>query len=96
MWYALQIAIALWVAYFWTTLPENSPNDFGHGLYLGGIVAFFFTLSVNAITTLIRALGSKLLRRFSDLRFRSHKKSDQVITVSGGSRTRPPPLITKV
>lgn len=104
MWYALQISIAFGCAYFWTTMPGNTPADFGRGLYLGGIIAFMATLTITAFTTLIRALVSKLLRRLqrskvgTDVRLcrGSHEKPDQVVPISDGSSTRTPKLISKI
>jgi len=49
MWYVLQAGIAIGIAYFWCTLPGNSPSEFGHGLFLGGIIAWYATALVTAI-----------------------------------------------
>lgn len=59
MWYALQILIAAPVAYLWTTLPDNSPADLGHGLFLGGILAWCATLLLSAIVNTYRNRPSK-------------------------------------
>jgi len=50
MWYVIQIGVAIYLAYAWTTLPGNTPADFGRGLFLGGLVAW----SVTALITVIR------------------------------------------
>lgn len=49
MWYALQIGIIISVAYFWCTLQGNSPNDFGHGCFLGIILAWLITVLVTPL-----------------------------------------------
>lgn len=56
MWYTLQIAIALGIAFFWATMPGHTPQDFGHGLFLGAILAWYGTL---LITGVIEALNKR-------------------------------------
>ncbi len=43
MWYLLQTLIAGYVAYTWCTLPGNGPENFGHGLFLGALIAWVVT-----------------------------------------------------
>lgn len=49
MWYVLQAGIAIGAATFWCTLPGHSPNEFGHGLFLGGILAWYATVLIDAL-----------------------------------------------
>lgn len=49
MWYIVQAGIAIGIAYFWCTMPGNSPDEFGHGLFLGGIIAWYATALVTAL-----------------------------------------------
>jgi hypothetical protein len=44
MWYALQITIACSIAYYWTIMEGHSPANFGHGLFLGGLIAWYTTV----------------------------------------------------
>lgn len=48
MWYVLQAGTAIGIAYFWCTMPGNSPAEFGHGLFLGGIIAWYATALITA------------------------------------------------
>ena len=43
MWYAIQITIAVYLAYVWCTMPDHNPGDLGRGLFLGAIVAWSVT-----------------------------------------------------
>lgn len=52
MWYVLQAGIAIGVAYFWCTMPGHSPNEFGHGLFLGGILAWAVTVFITGLLDL--------------------------------------------
>ena len=52
MWYILQAGIAIGVAYFWCTMPGNSFSEFGHGLFLGGILAWYITALISAFRDL--------------------------------------------
>lgn len=52
MWYILQAGIAIGVAYFWCTMSGHSPNEFGHGLFLGGILAWYATALISAFRDL--------------------------------------------
>ncbi len=94
MWYAIQAAIALYIAYIWTTLPGNEPKDFGHGLFLGGVIAWFVTLTLCAV---IDAINTRRQRRLqSSLRVvdrRAQEKPKDKIAVSRRAGTRPPKLI---
>jgi hypothetical protein len=54
MWYLLQILIAGYIGYFWTTMPGHTPNEFGHGLFLGGLIAWFVTLLLGSILDFTR------------------------------------------
>ena len=54
MWYIFQLAIIGYIGYKWTTLPGNSPENLGHGLVLGVILAWYATLMVSALFGLIR------------------------------------------
>ena len=93
-WYTLQITIAFYIAYYWTTLPGHSPENFGHGLALGGIVAWYGTLLLTGILDAIRSMARKANASIVKLIDRRRKKhpSNQ-ITVSRAVRPRPPNLI---
>lgn len=96
MWYAIQIVVAGSVAYAWTTLPENSPKDFGHGLFLGGIVAWFVTATICATRDLFnrrKANDQSLLRGVDS---RAHKQPQKKVGFSRRMRSRPPKLVSKV
>ncbi len=54
MWYIVQAGIAVGVAYFWCTMSKHSPSEFGHGLFLGGILAWYATALINAFRDLRR------------------------------------------
>lgn len=54
MWYVLQIGVALYVAYFWTTMPGHTPSEFGHGLFLGVLVAWYATMVIGGLIDVIR------------------------------------------
>ena len=49
MWYVIQIVIAGYAAYSWTTVPGNSPADLGKGLFLGGLMAWWVTAVISAL-----------------------------------------------
>lgn len=52
MWYVLQAGIVIGVAYFWCTMSGHSPNEFGHGLFLGSILAWYTTALISAFRDL--------------------------------------------
>jgi hypothetical protein len=94
VWYAIQAIIALGVAFYWTTLPGNDPSNFGHGLFLGGIVAWFATTIIYATLDLfnrrkrrIQSLPRLLVDR------RGQKKPSNQIGVRRSVRSRHPTLI---
>lgn len=49
MWYVLQTIIAVSLAYVWCGMPEHSPKDFGHGLFLGILVSWYITAICSAL-----------------------------------------------
>lgn len=59
MWYIFQLTIIVYVGYKWTTLPNNSPENLGHGLFIGFILAWYATLLVSGLITRIRRIGQK-------------------------------------
>src|SRR5271154_6211406 len=82
MWYIFQISIAGYVAYFWCTMPGNSPANFGHGLFLGAILAWYATMLLSSVINRIRGgrlTQSTRLIRPELLDRRSHEKSDKSI-----------------
>ena len=96
MWYLIQASIAGYIGYYWTTLPGNSPINFGHGLFLGILIAWFVTTIVYATLDLFirqirRIQNNKSLARLSDRRGEKHPGNQ----VGIGSRTssRSPRLI---
>jgi hypothetical protein len=88
MWYALQTGLAIYVAYFWCTeVPGNSPDNFGHGLFLGGIVAWFCTLILTGLLDICKRIGRaarSLTSRTSTLSLRRHKQPEKHLTIRGG------------
>jgi hypothetical protein len=94
VWYVIQAIIAFGIAFYWTTLPGNNPTDFGHGLFLGGIIAWFVTSTVYATLDLFirhkqqsQSLPTNLINR------RSHEKPSHQIRVRRRMPSRPPKLI---
>lgn len=59
MWYLIQITITLWLAYVWCTAPGNSPENLGHGLFLGGLVAWWVTAVSYALVDAIRQFRAR-------------------------------------
>jgi hypothetical protein len=76
MWYVFQAVTAFTLAFVWTTAPGNGPEDFGRGLFLGGLFAWWLTWVLTLLFDAIRRL------------FRSHtipvggskKCPDQIVT----------------
>lgn len=98
MWYIFQISVAGGVAYAWTTLPGNSPKDFGHGLFLGAVVAWFATMLLSGIfdainSRRIQRLQSSLLRGINR---RSEKQTQYKVVVGRTVGPRPPKLVSQV
>ena len=90
----MQAIIALGVAFYWTTLPGNDPSNFGHGLFLGGIVAWFATAIIYATLDLFNRRKRRIqsLPRLLVDRRSQEKPSDQ-IGVRRSVRPRRPTLI---
>lgn len=94
MWYIFQTIIAVAIAYYWTTFPENSPKDFGHGLFLGYAISWMATLVMAGVIEVIteklrkaRSLAALLIDR------RRKKHLSKQISITRSVRSRPPNLI---
>lgn len=59
MWYVFQAVLTVYFAYIWTTMPGNSPGDIGHGVWLGGFIAWFTTLTCTSIYDSIKKWRAK-------------------------------------
>jgi hypothetical protein len=75
VWYVLQFAIASYIGYQWATLPGNTPDNLGHGLGLGAVVAWFVTAGiVSGYDMCKRYWYNRHLRRARKRRRRQLKK----------------------
>lgn len=95
MWFVFQITTVFGLAYVWTIAPGNSPADFGRGLFLGGLSAWWLTWVLTLLFDAIRRSYTKLFRRVA-LSRRSHQGPDQIVSSGDRVDTRPPRLISKV
>ena len=59
MWYLIQIVIACTAAYIWCTVPGNSPENLGKGLFLGWLIAWYVT----SVTIALRDAYKQGIRR---------------------------------
>lgn len=95
MWYAFQIVSVFGLAVLWTRAPGNTPDDFGRGLFLGALCAWWLTWVLTLLFDAIRRVYAKLFGRVA-LGRRSHQGPDQIVSSGDRVGTRPPRLISKV
>lgn len=94
MWYIIQAAITIYLGYIWTTMPGNSPGDIGHGIWLGGFIAWFTTLTCTSIYDSIKKWRAKRTTC-------SDKRQDVVVhqvkkpALPGASSTNVPKLLDR-
>lgn len=99
MWYLLQILITGYIGYFYMTEVAKD-HAIGHALFIGGVVAWFVTLTltslIDGVRNIIRRrrvkLGErKLLRRRKELSFRRrHQQARNHRSITSRSLTRLP------
>ena len=43
MWYIAQLIMIAYIGYTWTTMPGHTPDQLGHGLFIGAVIAWWVT-----------------------------------------------------